>query len=101
MPPTVDRCAWKTTTGFTHRSLAAAYLGDVGPKFKSVIPALLEVLDDDDTVLRFAAVHALGKFGSDAKNALRRASSDKDPYVRSAATEALKKIKAQELYPER
>jgi HEAT repeat protein len=60
-----------------------------------VVPALAEVLKDEDPYVRRDAARALGEFGPAAKPAvpaLQAALGDKEPGVRKAAGDALRKI---------
>jgi HEAT repeat protein len=50
----------------SHRFLAAYALGEIGPDAKPAIPLLVDLLDDDDKILRMTAATAVGKFGKDA-----------------------------------
>src|SRR5215471_242134 len=48
------------------RSQAAFALSEIGPKAKPVLPALKELAEDADRDVRYSAVSALGRCGSDA-----------------------------------
>jgi HEAT repeat protein len=66
-------------------------------KDPAVVPVLAQALDDEDTFIRRDAARALGKFGPNAKEAtpkLQASLTDKEPSVRKAAAESLKKIES-------
>lgn len=76
------------------RRVASEGLGKLGPP---AIPALLDMLKDKDKVLRKSAAEALGAMGPKAKSAekaLNAAAEDKEPEVKEAAREALKRLTA-------
>lgn len=57
---------------------------------------LIQALEHKDSNVRYRAAFALGKMGAAAKNALptlQKLKTDPDEYVRSAATEAIGRIK--------
>src|SRR5262249_28725065 len=61
----------------------------------AVVPVLAIALSDEDTFIRRDAARALGKFGPVAKETapkLQELLRDKEPSVRKAAAESLKKI---------
>jgi HEAT repeat protein len=83
------------------RVSAAQALGDIGQAPEQVVPALLEILEGYRTeaaskaFVAARAAESLGKFGAQAKEAvpvLRALLNDKNGLVRSAATNALRKI---------
>ena len=66
-------------------------------KDPAAVHVLADALKDEDTFIRRDAARALGKFGPAAKDAaptLQMLLNDKEPSVRKAATESLKKIDA-------
>src|SRR5262245_46815621 len=63
----------------------------------TVVSVLADALKDEDTFIRRDAARALGKFGPTAKVVapkLEALLSDREPSVRKAAAESLKKIDA-------
>ena len=61
----------------------------------AIVPVLADALNDEDTFIRRDAARALGTFGPSAKEAapkLQVLLNDKEPSVRKAAAESLKKI---------
>ncbi len=76
------------------RWFAAIALGRLGDgRAVAVLVDLLET-DDESCPSHLHAVEALREIGGPARKALERAARNKDGFVRQAATEALKKIKA-------
>ena len=77
------------------RYLAEAF-GSIGPAAVPAVPALIDMLDnDDDKQARFEAALALAQIGpaaSDAVPVLANALWDEDRYVRDNSIHALKRI---------
>ena len=74
---------------------AADALGKLQSSPESVVPALLNAAEHGDPSLRRHSIEALGQFGSAAREALpaiTRALTDAEARVRSAATNALRRI---------
>jgi HEAT repeat protein len=72
--------------------MAARALGEIGPAAKQSIPLIITALRNDTSLLRVEYASALGKFGTDAQQAvpdLLPLTKDPDPNVRNAASEAL------------
>ena len=86
--------------GWSIRMEAAGILEGMGDDAKPAIPALIIALTEDkkvfrDDLARAAAASALGKIGSGNKavtDALIAALNDKEPIVRTKATNALREI---------
>jgi len=83
------------------RIAAAWALGEMGPEARAAVPALTIALGDIPTELRVGAASTLGKIGPAAREAgpaLARLSEDQSQKegVRTAAAEALKKIRGEE-----
>ena len=79
------------------RSIAAVTLGEIGPEAKDAIPALIQLLQDQDAegFARANAALALGQIGEgaeDAMSVLIQALRDQDKYVRRDAAGALEEI---------
>jgi HEAT repeat protein len=77
------------------RKLAAHHLGNAGPVEETVVPALIEALQDREPLVRGEAALALGKCGPAAKDAapaLTALQQDRDADVRNYAADALKKV---------
>ena len=79
------------------RSIAAVTLGEIGPEAKDAIPALIQLLQDQDAegFARANAALALGQIGEGAKDAMSvliQALRDLDKYVRRDAAGALEEI---------
>jgi HEAT repeat protein len=81
------------------RRAAAAALDQVGPEVKSVLPALLEAIDDKDRdrdkAVRCLVIHTiggLGKDGAEATEQLIKCAKDSNQEVRLAAIHALRSI---------
>jgi HEAT repeat protein len=73
------------------RNWVAAALGDIGDP--SAVEALIAILKDDDSGLRFCATEALGKIGDErAFRPLLTVLEDKELYPRAYAAEALGRI---------
>jgi HEAT repeats len=82
---------------FSPRRIEALYV--LGHCRAPAVPLLERSLADKNAEVRCAAAWALGNIGPDARHAvpgLRGLLEDEDWYVREAAAEALKKIKAAE-----
>ena len=77
------------------RYLAEAF-GSIGPAASPAVPALIDMLDnDDDKQVRFESALALAQIGpasSDAVPSLEKALRDPDRYVRDNTIHALKRI---------
>ena len=52
------------------RDSAKAYLDQVGPEDKNLVPALIPLLKDEDPAVRRGAARLLGQIGPNAKDAL-------------------------------
>ena len=83
------------------RTKAAEALGNMGPKAKSAVPALIDALKDPN--VRTEAAIALGNIGPDAKSAVSALQdaatakgNKKDKAFKQAVNEAVKKIQAKE-----
>jgi HEAT repeat protein len=75
---------WRVKAIATHR------LGLFGTKAQSAIPALINLMKDENADVRFTAAQALGKINSEqAVSPLIKALQDKDKNVRFAATNSL------------
>jgi HEAT repeat protein len=77
------------------RREAVKALAAIGPEAEAAVPALLEVLRDDDTAVRTGALEALGRIGPRAKAAvpaLLQALKDKDAGFRTVAIDSLGRI---------
>jgi len=75
------------------RSSAADALGMIGPEAKDAIPALINLLEDEDEFVRLSTTVALGDIGAqEAVPALINALKDEDFMVRNFAAESLTKI---------
>ena len=74
------------------RSRAATALGQIGPEAKAAVPALAQVLKDDDSSIRTAAARALGNIGTAAVPALLKALQNDDARVRAASVTGLGQI---------
>ena len=94
-PPLVQRLvdALKNQDDASARWSAAVALGELGPRGREVVPALMEALDDIDDTVRWAAAVALGKIGPAASEAVRALaavlSDPSDPVIRRHAATAL------------
>jgi HEAT repeat protein len=74
------------------RRMAAETLGKSGPK---AVPALIDMLKDENSGVRMSAAYALGQIGPDAKAALpalMRLLEDKSSEARGSAAEAVARI---------
>ena len=83
--------------GESSRRAAAHALGQIGPEAKAAVPALMELLKDTDSELRWLAALALGQIGPEAKAAvpaLMELLKDEEEKVYREAAEALGKIKS-------
>ncbi len=77
------------------RSDAAKALGMIGPQAHSAVPRLEEAINDQSIQVAEIAARALGEIGDPhAVDALTAALNHKSKYVRQAAAEALRKIRA-------
>ena len=77
------------------RAEAAGFLADAAPAERSV-PALLALIDDDDRIVRLAAIDALGAVGRPARIAIEplwRLIRDPDEEIREHAVKAIRLIK--------
>ena len=77
------------------RSQAAIALGLKKEEAKEAIPALIKVLGDPKTHVRYRVMEALAQMGEPAVSALIAATEDNDRNIRFYAAHALKKIPAQ------
>ncbi|MDB6109621.1 MAG: domain protein repeat-containing protein [Pedosphaera sp.] len=81
--------------GRVNRGSAERVLAKIAKKPELFVPALIELLPDQDFCVRSAAADMLGQFGGQARRAvpaLRQAMNDTNEMVRVAATNALKQI---------
>jgi len=69
-----------------NRYTVEAVMAEVGP---DDIPALVEMLGDERSVLRTLAGHILARLGADGLASLNRAAESQDPIVRRTAESAL------------
>jgi HEAT repeat protein len=80
------------------REAAAATLGTIGSSAKEVIPELIKSLADPELAVREAVVKTLGEYSAEAKEAIpeleRTEREDPSPFVRNAASAALKRIRS-------
>jgi HEAT repeat protein len=77
------------------RTRAVQQLADRKGNADTVIPALVQALQDEDAFVRRDAARALGRLGpaaSTAAPALRGATRDKNLHVRQAATDSLRLV---------
>jgi hypothetical protein len=75
------------------RRIAIRTLGRIGEPAKAVVPALIELLGDEDKKVRESIVWALGKIGDEmAVAALIEVLKDEDKRVRVSTVEALRGI---------
>jgi hypothetical protein len=77
------------------RISSASGLGRLGVFPDQVVPPLIDAAKDPNAIVRVMAVQSLGMFISRPTNAIaavQRALSDRDPSVRGAATNALKRL---------
>jgi serine/threonine-protein kinase len=83
------------------RMAAAKALGRMAPESSRAVAALMEGLNDDDPQIRWAAVEALGEAAAAGRPALRKLAkiqqTDDRPFVRAAAANSQKKIRAAQL----
>jgi hypothetical protein len=78
------------------RKHAARILGNVGPAYPDVVPALTAAVKDKAVEVRQEAITALEKIGPAAKDALpalETAQKDPDAKVRALAAGAIKRIR--------
>jgi HEAT repeat protein len=78
------------------RKHAARILGNIGPAYPDVVPALAAALKDKAVEVRQEAIAALEKIGPAAKDALpalEAAQKDPDAKVRALAAAAIKRIR--------
>jgi len=74
------------------RELAALRLGDIGGH--EAVQALMEVLKDEEELVRLRAINALAKIKApESRQAIQDAVLDKDPQVSKAASAALEALK--------
>jgi HEAT repeat protein len=84
------------------RKRAAECLGDLGPRAKSAVVALVQTISDSDPTVTWGAIDALGQIGPDAESAVPAlVEALKDAGARGAAIDALGQIgqKAQVAIP--
>lgn len=82
-----------TARAYRIRQLAAEALGVAGDA--AAVPALIDALDDENSLVRSAVAHALGQIGdAAATNPLIKALKDREPDVREQAVVALAAIDA-------
>src|SRR5438105_956808 len=96
-PSTDDWLAQLKDPEVVKRRQAVRELGAKSAEAQRVVPALAEVLRDENGHVRHDAAMVLGKFGPDALEAvpaLTLALKDNEKNVRTAAAAALKKIDA-------
>jgi HEAT repeat protein len=79
------------------RMRAANAMSHLGEEGKESIQDLIYLLKDNVALVRWAAATSLGTFGADAADALptleKMANEDEDPPARSAADEAVRRIR--------
>jgi len=80
----------KTDKDWRQRSQAASALGGMSQKADTVVPALIEALQDRDEVVRLRASFALAKFGSQAAPELIEALKAENEAARTSAAFALR-----------
>lgn len=72
---------------------AARAVGELGEEGRGLLPALLPLVDDEDTEISLAAIWALGQVGGpSAKRLLQRLARSKDDTRSQAANEALEEL---------
>ncbi len=77
---------------------AARAVGELGEEGRQLLPALLSLVDDDDSEIALAAIWALGQVGGpSARRVLERLARSKDDSRRQAADEALDELALDEL----
>ncbi len=77
---------------------AARAVGELGEEGRPLLPALLPLVDDDDTEISLTAIWALGQVGGpSAKRLLERLARSKDEARRQAAADALEELSLDEL----
>ena len=77
------------------RQAAAIALGEIDPESRPAVLGLIELLKDEDFVVRYYGAQALGQMGSAASEAVPALTDlleDEDSYVRASAAEALWKL---------
>jgi HEAT repeat protein len=74
------------------RLQAAKDLGRLGWLAREAMPALVNLLNDEDGKVREAAAHAIGQMGPDALPILREMLNHQDKYVRRHAAWAMGKL---------
>lgn len=82
----------KTDKDWRQRSQAASALGGMSQKAYTVVPALIEALQDRDEVVRLRATFALAKFGLQAAPELIEALKAENKAARTSAAFALRYI---------
>lgn len=80
----------KTDKDWRQRSQAASALGGMSQEADTVVPALIEALQDRDEVVRLRATFALAKFGSQAAPELIEALKAENEAARTSAAFALR-----------
>jgi HEAT repeats len=80
----------KTNRDWRKRSQAASALGGMSQQADTVVPALIEALQDRDEVVRLRATFALAKFGSQAVPELIEALKAENEAARTSAAFALR-----------
>ncbi|HMQ32633.1 MAG TPA: HEAT repeat domain-containing protein [Chloroflexaceae bacterium] len=76
---------------------AARAVGELGEDGRPLLPALLPLVDDDDSEISLAAIWALGQVGGpSAKRLLERLARSKDDARRQAASDALDELSIDE-----
>ena len=86
------------------RNKAAYAIGGMGPSAKAAVPALIQVLNDQDAppVVRYPVCVALREIGPEAKEAvpaLKAAMDDRNDDVAAMARQALRAITGEEPRP--
>lgn len=81
------------------RQAAAELLAEIGPEGKGLVPALIDLLENDpDGSVRSNAAYALGRIGApEATPALEQAREDPEYRVREAAKSALRRMVRREV----
>jgi HEAT repeats len=80
----------KTDKDWRKRSQAASALGEMSQEAETVVPALIEALQDRDEVVRLRATLALAKFGSPAAPELIEALKADNEAARTSAAFAIR-----------
>lgn len=72
---------------------AARAVGEIGEDGRELLPALLPLVDDEDTEIALAAIWALGQVGgADARRILQRIARSRDEVRAQVAQDALAEL---------